>query len=327
MTNKQKAQAIYEYGMAHLTESEERFKGLLKLTGHMYRYEFDNILMVYEQKPRSTLVADYDTWKKVDRFVKRGSKGMLIFPSRALRAGERYVFDISDTGGRAANLTWHIDEGNIADIVNVLERRCDIRALENNDIVTIKNTFKVFTEDSILTIMKSEFEERLDELSQLSGSVIKEESEKRQGLSDAENLVFSSVRYVVGTRCGLEISGKEQDFSMVVGIKDEEILYRLGSLVCDVSCSVLKSISRLCKDVEQERRIAYGKFDLPRSGWSSVSGHRIAGESGEGIIAAGQIRKDGTSLSGGDGAGEVQNTVQVWNTSGENERSGYGSEP
>ena len=31
MTNKQKAQAIYEYGMAHLTESEERFKGLLKL--------------------------------------------------------------------------------------------------------------------------------------------------------------------------------------------------------------------------------------------------------------------------------------------------------
>lgn len=84
MTNKQKAQAIYEYGMAHLTESEERYKGLLKLTGHMYRYEFDNILMVYEQKPRSTLVADYDTWKKVDRFVKRGSKGMLIFPSRAL---------------------------------------------------------------------------------------------------------------------------------------------------------------------------------------------------------------------------------------------------
>ena len=327
MTNKQKAQAIYEYGMAHLTESEERYRGLLRLTGHMYRYEFDNILMVYEQKPRSTLVADYDTWKRVDRFVKRGSKGMLIFPSRALKPCERYVFDISDTGGRSANLTWHIDEGNIADIVKFLNIRGDVRLSENNDIMTIKNTFKVFTEDCILTIMKSEFEERLDELSQLSGSVIREESEKRQGLSDAENLVFSSVKYVVGTRCGLEISGKEQDFSTVVGIKDEEILYRLGSLVCDVSCSVLKSISRLCKDVEQERRIAYGKLDLPRSGWSSVSGHRTAGESGEGIIAAGQIRKDGTSVSSGERTAKVQDTVSVRDVSREDEGSGYRGEP
>lgn len=326
MTNKQKAQAIYEYGMSHLTESEERFKGLLRITGHMYRYEFDNILMVYEQRPHSTLVADYDTWKKVDRFVKRGSKGMLIFPSRALKNREIYVFDISDTGGKAGNLTWHIDEKNIADVVVVLERRGDVKAPDNNDIGTIKNTFKVFTEDSILAIMKSEFEERLNELTQLSGSVIKEVSEKRQGLSNVENLVYASVKYVVGTRCGLELSGKEQDFSIVVGIKDEEILYRLGSLVCDVSCSVLKSISRLCKEVEQERRIAYGKPDLPRSGWSSVSGHRATGESGEGIIAAGKIRKDGTSLSGGDGAGKIQNTVQIWNTATENERSGRGSE-
>lgn len=326
MTNKQKAQAIYEYGMAHLTESEERYKGLLKLTGHMYRYEFDNILMVYEQKPRSTLVADYDTWKKVDRFVKRGSKGMLIFPSRALRAGERYVFDISDTGGRATNLTWHIDEENIADIVNVLERRGDIRAPENNDIVTIKNTFKVFTEDVIMTIMKTEFEDRLDEFNKLSGSVINEVSEKRQGLSDTDNLIYSSVMYVVGTRCGLALSDKEQDFALVVGIKDEEILYRLGSLVCDVSCSVLKSISRLCKEVEQERRIAYGKSDLSRSGRSDVSGYRIAGESGERIIAAGQIRKDGTSVSSGERTAKVQDTVSVRDVSREDEGSGHGSE-
>ena len=48
---------------------------MLSLTGRLYRYEFDNILMIYAQKPHSTLVADYDTWKKVDRYVKRGSKG------------------------------------------------------------------------------------------------------------------------------------------------------------------------------------------------------------------------------------------------------------
>ncbi len=326
MTNKQKAQGIYEYGMAHLTESEERYKGLLKLTGHMYRYEFDNILMVYEQRPDATLVADYNTWKKVDRFVKRGSKGMLIFPSRAIKNHERYVFDISDTGGKGVSLTWHIDEKNIVDVLAILVNIGNIKTPVNEKTDTLKNTFKVFTEDSILDIMKSEFEERLNELTQLSGSVIKEVSEKRQGLSDAENLVYASVKYVVGTRCGLELSDKEQDFSVVVGIKDEKILYRLGSLVCDVSCSVLKSISRLCKAAEQERRIAYGKLDLSQSGRSSVSGHRTTGESGAGIVAVGKIRKDGTSLSGGDGAGEIQDVVQIRDTATENEGSGRGSE-
>ena len=33
---------------------------------------------------------------------------------------------------------------------------------------------------------------------------------------------------------------QEQDFSQIVNIKDEEIIYRLGSIVCDVSCSVLR---------------------------------------------------------------------------------------
>ena len=326
MNKKQKAQAIYDGGMAYLTDSQERYQGFLKMAGYMYRYEFDNILMVYEQRPHSTLVADFDTWKKVGRFVKRGSKGMLIFPSRALGRREYYVFDITDTGGKVSNLTWHIDNENIADVVSYLARKGNIEAPSEYNTETLKSKFKVFTEDTIMTIIKSEFEDRLDEFNKLSGSVINEVSEKRQGLSDTDNLIYSSVMYVVGTRCGLALSDKEQDFASVVGIKDEEILYRLGSLVCDVSCSVLKSFSRLCKEVEHERRIAYGKSDLSRSGRSDVSGYRASGESGSGIVEARQVWKDGTSLSGGDGASEVQNTVQVWNTSRENERGGYGSE-
>ena len=229
---------------------------------------------------------------------------MLIFPSRALGRREYYVFDITDTGGKAANLTWHIDNENIADVVNYLARRGDVETPSERNTETLKSKFKVFTEDTIMTIMKSEFEDRLDESNKLSGSVINEVSEKRQGLSDTDNLIYSSVLYVVGTRCGLALSDKEQDFASAVGIKDEEILYRLGSLVCDVSCSVLKSFSRLCKEVEQERRIAYGKSDLSRSGRSVVSGYRTSGESGSGIVEAGQVWKDGTSLSGGDGAGD-----------------------
>ena len=58
----------------------------------------------------------------------------------------------------------------------------------------------------------------MSELMQLSGSVIKEFNEKRKGLqqdSDMEQLVYSSVMYAVGTRCGFDLSVQEQDFSQI----------------------------------------------------------------------------------------------------------------
>lgn len=45
------------------------------------------------QEPRNT-------WKKVNRYVKRGGKGTAINP---------YVFDISDTDGKKRNLTWSLE--------------------------------------------------------------------------------------------------------------------------------------------------------------------------------------------------------------------------
>ena len=58
--------------------------------------------MVYAQN-HATLVADFDM-EKVGRYVKRGSKGIAIYPSRALQPYMRYVFDISDTGGKQSSL-------------------------------------------------------------------------------------------------------------------------------------------------------------------------------------------------------------------------------
>ena len=105
---------LYEEGMKQIVSSADNWKAVCRMTGRLYRYEFDNILMVYMQRPNATLVADYDTWKdpRVGRYVKRGSKGIAIFPSRALKPYMRYVFDISDTGGRNTCLTWELDEKN-----------------------------------------------------------------------------------------------------------------------------------------------------------------------------------------------------------------------
>ena len=327
-----KVKAIYDSEIGNITRSEKNWKDVLKVAGQLYRYEFDNIVMVTAQRPpeKSTLMADYDTWKKVGRYVKRGAKGCAIFPSRALNPRMRYIFDISDTGGKNVKLTWDLDGENLKDYVDFLVSEGQIEQYDNSDRESLKNILKQFTGTDVWLIIKEEFGNRMTELMQLSGSVIKEESKKRNGLQqemDMEQLVYASVMYAVGTRCGFDLSVQEQDFSQIVNIKDEEIIYRLGSIVCDVSCSVLREFSRNLKAIESERRIGYvRRNDLQGSGRTALSADRDAGRDGE-SHEAGQIRKDGDELSKGERAGKIQDADEIREDVREDVSGRGGSEP
>ncbi len=335
------ARQIYDMQIKDVTTSPEKWKSILKLAGNLYRYEFDNILLIYAQRPHATLVADYDTWKKVDRYVMRGSKGIAIFPSRALNTHLRHVFDIKDTGGRNVKLTWDLTGDTLKEYVDYLASQKFVEPTEATDRETLFSVMKDFTKKEIGVIMKEDFEERMSELIQLSGSRITEyvqnESSgqpKRQGLPDMEQFVMQSVLYTVGTRCGFDLSEEEQDFSQVVKVSDEEMVYRLGSLVCDVSCSVLRGINSNLKTMEQQKklsaegRIAYGRDDVivHGSGRTALSEHSDAEGAVSGITEAGQIRKDGDEVLGGDGASEVQNVIPLREAGREDAGSGRGSE-
>ena len=249
-----KVKTIYDATITDITTSQEKWKSILRLAGNLYRYEFDNIVMVYAQRPKSTLVADYDSWKKVDRYVKRGSKGIAIFPSKALKPYMRYVFDISDTGGRKRKLTWEFNDTTVKEYADFLVAKGYMEQYQNDSTDEIKKSLKLFTGTNVWTIIKEDFDEKMSELSLITGSVIKELSEKREGLEHTaiEDMVYKSVMYVVGTRCGFDMSGEEQDFRQIVDITDDEVIYRLGSLICDVSCNVLREISNNLKTIENE---------------------------------------------------------------------------
>ena len=335
------ARQIYDMQIKEVTTSPEKWKSILKLAGNLYRYEFDNILLIYAQRPHATLVADYDTWKKVDRYVMRGSKGIAIFPSRALNTHLRHVFDIKDTGGRNVKLTWDLTGDTLKEYVDYLASQKLVEPTEATDRETLFSVMKDFTKKEIGVIMKEDFEERMSELIQLSGSRITEyvqnESSgqpKRQGLPDMEQFVMQSVLYTVGTRCGFDLSEEEQDFSQVVKVSDEEMVYRLGSLVCDVSCSVLRGINSNLKTMEQQKRlsaegrIAYGRNDtyVHGSGRTALSEHSDAERAVSGITEAGQVRKDGDEVLGGDGTSEVQNVIPFREAGREDAGSGRGSE-
>ena len=60
----------YDDAIHTATGSAKTWEEICRMAGQIYRYEFENVLMVYHQNPQATLVADYDTWKKsINNFI------------------------------------------------------------------------------------------------------------------------------------------------------------------------------------------------------------------------------------------------------------------
>ena len=61
------------------------------------------------------------------------------------------------------------------------------------------------------------------------------------------SLQRKGILYVVGTRCGFDLSAEEQDFSQIVKVTDEDTIYRLGSPYAMSPCNVLRAFSKDCR--------------------------------------------------------------------------------
>jgi DNA primase len=97
--------------------SGDDWKRMLKVASNFHRYSFNNHLMILLQRPDATLVAGFQKWKSMGRFIRKGEKGIAIFAPCKYRTkigteddeeqtlqsirGFRvvYVFDISQTEG------------------------------------------------------------------------------------------------------------------------------------------------------------------------------------------------------------------------------------
>jgi hypothetical protein len=95
----------------------EVLRNYLSAMGKFHRYSASNVLLIVAQRPDATRVAGYHTWKKLQRQVLRGAKGIVIFAPLVRRVVERsacdmeterqslvgfraaVVFDVADTSG------------------------------------------------------------------------------------------------------------------------------------------------------------------------------------------------------------------------------------
>ena len=320
-----KTSKLYDAAIDEVTASGQAWKSICRLTGQLYRYEFDNILMVYKQRPRATLIADFDTWKMVGRYVRRGSKGIAIFPSRALKPDMRYVFDISDTGGRESRLTWELDRNTVKAYAAWLREKEGAALPEGKE--SDKSFLKGFTERQIGVIMDSEFGGRITEFANLAGNKQITENGRAQEITAVEALK-RSVMYAVFTRCGFDLPTEKQDFSFITAFTTEEEVYRLGSLLSDISCEVLRGIANDLKQME-ERSIANGRdnIDVPRgSGRDAVPGPHGAGGNGEHDELR-EVRSEGDGVPEREPQQQIPDAAEIRETGREDAGSGGRGEP
>ncbi|MDF2907780.1 MAG: methylase, partial [Herbinix sp.] len=337
---------IYDMMIQEVATSEPKWREVCRLMGQLYRYEFDNILMIYAQRPHATLVADFDTWKKVNRYVMRGSKGIAIFPSRALHPRMRYVFDIGDTGGKKQDLTWDLNGEKLTDFVAFMitsglfkeeSNQVDSDALDAQDILQkiLKTQLKDFTRTYVRAIIKEDYSDRINELTRLVGEY---GLEKDDIMNEADNspdspvaqFIYQSAFYAIGTRCGFDLDIQEQDFGSVLRYQSEDEIYLIGTLVSDISCNVLRDFARNLKQMEkqrmllEERGITHGRdrIDLYGEGGNPISESGVTEGGRAEFPQPWEIRNDGIELSDGERTGSAQDFNEIRIVDTENVRSG-----
>ena len=84
-----------------ITGSYQKWTAFLTTAARLYKYPYNEQLMIFAQRPDATACAEYDLWNDtMRRYVRRGSKGIALVDNSREKPRLRYVFDISDTGLR-----------------------------------------------------------------------------------------------------------------------------------------------------------------------------------------------------------------------------------
>lgn len=301
----------YYAGMAEeaarkVTSSRERWTGFLTTAARLNKYPYNEQLMIHIQRPDATACAEYDLWnEKMNRYVKRGSKGIALLDYSGERPRLRYVFDVSDTGtrrnSRDVNL-WKMQDEHREFVQSALEKAFDVSAHGTSFELQVETIAKQlvmdYWEDNkryFFDIIENSFLEEYDELNTEMAF---------------RNAATVSITYAVYSRCVENHNEyfEPDDFANVFDFNTRQSANALGTAVSEISAKVFREIERSIRSYErnkQAERSDYndGRNDLQTRGGLSDSEHQVDTHRGE---AAGQIRENEKGVSSGEQHHAVQ---------------------
>ena len=296
-----------------ITGSYRSWTAFLATAARLYKYPYNEQLMIYAQRPDATACAEYDFWKdRMGRYVQRGSTGIALIDTSGYQPRLRYVFDVADTAPRdaARNFTlWEMRTEHEAKVCSMLTEQYDVPADEGIiaqfERVADKLALEYWTEQKrdICDIIADSF---------LSGY---DEDNIRMAFKTAAS---TSITYALMARCGFSPDGyfEPEDFMPVFDFNTPAAVSVLGTAVSEISQRVLRQIEITVKRHERERRAErteeHGEQpDLQDQRRISDPRPEPARESAE--PAAWQIRTDAANVSPGASPDSLESDDSVGN--------------
>lgn len=232
-----------------VTGSFGEWTAFLETMGRLYKYPFHEQLMIFAQKPNATACAEYDLWnKQMGRYVRRGSKGIALIDTSGDNPRLKYVFDVSDTGGRdnsrRLNLWEYKDEHQDA-VTASLENRFGVSGekglADQLEQIASKLVTEYWNDNSrdILGILADSFLEEYDDYNVEVAF---------------RNAATVSTTYTLMSRCGLNPADyfEHEDFLSVFDFNTRDTIAVLGSAVSNSSEQILRQIAITVKNYERE---------------------------------------------------------------------------
>ena len=250
MPNKLQAYAEQaERTARQITGSHLAWTAFLTTAARLYKYPYNEQLMIYMQRPEATACAEYDFWnEKMGRYVRRGSTGIALIDATGYKPRLKYVFDVSDTGGkenaRRVNL-WELKDAHTDSVSAMLER---------NYSVSGKNGLAEQFE-SVASQLAAEYwrDHSRDILGIVADSYLEEYDDYNIEVA-FKNAAAVSITYSLMSRCGMrpEDHFEHEDFFSIFDFNTPRTVAALGTAVSEINEQVLRQIEVTIRNYERE---------------------------------------------------------------------------
>ena len=250
MPNKLQAYAEQaERTARQITGSHLAWTAFLTTAARLYKYPYNEQLMIYMQRPEATACAEYDFWNaKMGRYVRRGSTGIALIDATGYKPRLKYVFDVSDTGGkenaRRVNL-WELKDAHTDSVSTMLER---------NYGVSGKNGLAEQFEN-VASQLAAEYwrDHSRDILGIVADSYLEEYDDYNIEVA-FKNAAVVSITYSLMSRCGMQPEDhfEHEDFFSIFDFNTPRTVAALGTAVSEINEQVLRQIEVTIRNYERE---------------------------------------------------------------------------
>ena len=240
-----------------LTRYWESWTDYLTTASRLYKYPFADQLMIYAQRPDATACADFDIWNnRMNRYVRRGAKGIALLDESSGFPRLHYVFDVSDTGVRRNSRDpemWQYNDDLKQPVSEMLSKTYGISGERVSQQLA----------DVAGKLVADYWDNNGEDIRAIvDGSLLMDYDEAGVEMQ-FKSAAAISVTYTLLERCGLEPAGwfDKDDFQAIYNFSTPDSVYALGAAVSDMSREVLRNIERTVKTTIRRRNAERSQYE------------------------------------------------------------------